>query len=284
MSLYDLLPPNATQLERDLSRASSFLPKLEGGPPTIRTAKRRNIPPSVLPWLVYEYGLGELTPYFDDLEELLVEGVAWQRIRGTPASIEQALGWLALLGEVDEAEAGSYRWSEYMVGLPEAVSDQTARDVIYLAALATPVRSRLNRVYAVHDFRRFVLDDSTLSGGAILSDHSGTRPDWANGTQLSFGRVHDVEINVMPSVARGRDRERFASVVLLDRFILDHSLLGGGADEDAWHLPNPPIGRERTYTGSVTVAELPRVWNAEPWGPFSWEQTVATVVGGYVSP
>ena len=93
MSRYDLLPPNATQLERDLSRAISPLPALGplverpiltedgqqlaaedwrlmlressvpfkkpgGVTPIIRTAKRSDIPDSVVPWLNYEYGLG----------------------------------------------------------------------------------------------------------------------------------------------------------------------------------------------------------------------------------
>lgn len=281
MSLYDLLPPNSTALERDFSRAISSLPKLQTAAPTIRTAKRRNIPPTVLPWLVYEYGLGELTPYFQDLSELLIEGIAWQRIRGTPASIQQALGWLGLNGTIDESEAGSYRWSEYQIGLPAAIDDQRTRDVIYLAGLATPVRSRLNRVFAVYDERRFVLDDSALSGGAMLSDHSGTRPAWANGTQISFGRVFGGEIDGGATSSGGVSRERHNRVVLLDRFILDYSILGGTADEDAWHTLNPDTLRERQYGVEVRLVEDPRGWAAEAWGEFVWSPPIMGITGGH---
>jgi hypothetical protein len=62
-SRYDLLPPNATQLERDLSRVMSSLVRTGPPVPLIRTAKRTDIPDSVVPWLIYEYGLGEILPY-----------------------------------------------------------------------------------------------------------------------------------------------------------------------------------------------------------------------------
>lgn len=308
MSLYDLLPPNSTQLERDFSRSVSFLPKLEGGPPVIRTAKRRNIPPSVLPWLVYEYGLGEVSQYFDDFNQLIIDGVAWQQIRGTPDSISQAVGWLGLNGTVDESEAGSYRWSEFQIGLEAATSEPIVRDVIYLARLSAPVRSRLNRVFAVYDFRRFVLDDSLLSEGAMLSDHSGTRPGWAGGTQISFGRVTDRDLSVGPTIAADFSRERYGVVALSDRFILDQSILGGIplSDEpnlallpfgavaisagifdsrleynEAWHVPNQPVGIERERGGIVTVDGDVRGWTGV-WDATTWAQPLASIVGGHV--
>ena len=303
MSLYDLLPPNSTQLERDLSRAVSFLPKLQGGPPTIRTAKRRNIPASVLPWLVYEYGLGEISAYLQDLNELIDQGIAWQRIRGTPASIVQAIGWLGLTPAIDETEAGSYRWSEFQIGLPEAAPDATVQDVIYLAGVSSPVRSRLNRVFAVYDFRPFILDDSLLSGGAILSDHSGTRPEWAGGVQVSFGRVYSDELVADTAVAAAICRDRGSIVELLDRFILDHSILGGGAYQlnalvlppfaafgfigdnfargnthsGAWHEPNPVLGRDSDRGVEVGNGPPARTWGPESWGPESWSAAGAQI-------
>ena len=62
MTAADLLPSNATRLERDLSRSSDVLPTLGPGTQLIRTAKCINIPDDVVPWLIYEYGLGEITP------------------------------------------------------------------------------------------------------------------------------------------------------------------------------------------------------------------------------
>ncbi|MCW2248296.1 hypothetical protein M2352_003930 [Azospirillum fermentarium] len=45
----DLLPPSATKLERDLSDASDFLRRTAGAVPALRTAKRTDIPASVVP-------------------------------------------------------------------------------------------------------------------------------------------------------------------------------------------------------------------------------------------
>lgn len=59
----DLLPPSATKLERDLSDAADFLRRAADAVPNLRTAKRIDIPDSVVPSLVAEYGLGELLPY-----------------------------------------------------------------------------------------------------------------------------------------------------------------------------------------------------------------------------
>lgn len=42
MSRYDLLPPNATPLERNLSRATSTLDRIARPVPIIRIAKRVN--------------------------------------------------------------------------------------------------------------------------------------------------------------------------------------------------------------------------------------------------
>lgn len=62
MTAIDLLPSNATRLERDLSRTVDVLPRLGPGAELVRTGKRANIPDDVVPWLIYEYGLGEITP------------------------------------------------------------------------------------------------------------------------------------------------------------------------------------------------------------------------------
>lgn len=197
MSRYDLLPPNATPLERNLSRATSTLDRIARPVPIIRIAKRVNIPDGVIPWLVYEYGLGELLPYITNQRRLVSEGVLWQRIRGTPASIRIGLTWVDVEGFVEESERGTRRWAEFMIGLDAAVDADTIDRIVGIARIASPVRSRLQRIFAVYDFRRFVLDESGLSDGGILSDHSGTRPrpDWP---QISFGDFRGKTIDAAP--------------------------------------------------------------------------------------
>lgn len=288
-SHHDLLPPNATQLERDFSRSISSLARIATPVPIIRTAKRRNIPDSVVPWLIYEYGLGELTDFVPNLRQLLVEGVAWQRIRGTPGSILQGLTWLGLSGIVDECEGGTYRWSEFQIGLSAAISDSLTRDVIYLTGLATPVRSRLNRVYARWDFRRFVLDDSILSGGGILSDHSGTRPDWAEGVQISYGELRGGELDFGADVESYISESYFSEVRLRDTFRLSDNIMGGfplslgpivyGEYSEAWHVENPTLMQGEEYSDEVYFGDVTRTWIGA-WGAQTWATPAAQIDGG----
>lgn len=260
MSRYDLLPPNATQLERDLSRASSFLERIGRPVPTIRTAKRINIPDGVVPWLIYEYGLGELLPYLSDQRQAIAEGVLWQRVRGTPAALKIGLSWIGLIATLEESEAGTYRWAEYQLGLTAATQGENLINaIIGLCRISSPVRSRLQRIYAVYDFRRFVLDDSLLSDGGILSDHSGVRPrpDWP---QISYGQILSSLVAVNATVGSVHTAVISTLVRNGDRFILDQSVL----DED-WHVINRPS--LLTVQEGVSVRYEGQTWAAATWGP-----------------
>ena len=93
MSAHDLLPPNSTQLQRDLVRSLNAIRRLAPFIQALRLAKvqARGIPPTVLPWLVLELGLDEISDYHPDLETTLEKGVPWQWIRGTPQAA--VAGW-----------------------------------------------------------------------------------------------------------------------------------------------------------------------------------------------
>lgn len=264
MSRYDLLPPNATQLERDFSRATSGLQRVGPPIPIIRTAKRTNIPDSVVPWLIYEYGLGEIMPYLgNNQRRAIAEGVLWQRIRGTPDAVRIALGWIGVEGLIDESEGGSYRWAEYQLGLSAGTTgEQIINDIVGVTRISSPVRSRLQRIYAVYDFRRFVLDDSLLSDGAMLSDHSGVRPrpDWP---QISYGQIHSSLAVENASVASGHTAIASSLVRNFDRFLLDHSLI-----DEEWHTINYPA--LVTTLGSIGVAYQGQTWAAITWQPTTW--------------
>jgi len=274
-SRYDLLPPNATTLERDLSRAVSSLVRTEAPVPLIRTAKRVNIPDSVVPWLVFEYGLAEILPYLTDQRAAIEGGVQWQRIRGTPAAILQALGWLHLTGEVDESEGGSYRWAEFQIGLDAPTGGEAIiSQITAVARLSAPVRSRLQRIYSVYDFRRFVLNDSLLSEGAILSDHSGVRPrpDWP---QISYGDYRSSSVSAESTVVSGGVSVISIEVVNLDRFLLDHSLI----DED-WHVLNGDGARTEYWPTTASRFDSGINWSDQAvWGDFPWEGTAYQVSG-----
>jgi P2-related tail formation protein len=274
MSRFDLLPPNSTQFERDVSRTVSSLQRAGGPVPVIRTAKRVDIPDSVVPWLIYEYGLGEILPYLgNDQRRAVAEGVLWQRIRGTPESIAIALGWIGLQGTIDESEGGSYRWSEFQIGLPAATQGEAIiNDIVGVARISAPVRSRLQRIYAVYDFRRFVLDDSLLSDGGMLSDHSGVRPrpDWP---QISYGQALSALVDGSATVSQAHTACAGALVIADDVFRLDHSLL-----DEEWHLLNLPglltetIGLSAVYEGQT--------WEWFDWLDQSWPTPNVLVFSG----
>jgi hypothetical protein len=265
MSRYDLLPPNATQLERDFSRATSFLERIGRPVPIIRTAKRIDIPDSVVPWLIYEYGLAEVLEYLPDQRQALVDGVAWQRIRGTPQAILTGLSWLGLSGTIDESEGGSVRWAEYQVGLPAPVQGlEPIRRIVGVATISQPVRSRLQRVFSVYDHRRFILDDSLLSEGSPLSDHTGTRPLGLDGPQISFGDYRATLIDAAPQLQVARTEVLASLVPYLDRFILDHSFV-----DENWHHLNEPIVRTDVIPGSASRFTVLN-WANVPWSGVPW--------------
>lgn len=276
MSRYDLLPPNATPLERDFSRSISSLQRAGQPVPIIRTAKRRDIPDSVVPWLVFEYGLAEILPYVSDERTALELGIPWQRIRGTPQSVTLALDWIGIDGQVEESEGGSYRWAEYQLGLAAPTTGEEIIDrMAAVAALSTPVRSRLQRIYSVYDHRRFVLDFSLLSDGGPLSDHTGTRPrpGWP---QISYGDYRATSVEEGATVASGALAIASASVVNLDRFLLDEGIVS-----EEWHVLNLDGARTEVMPAFASRFDTGTTWSDQlNWGNFSWEGAGYVVSSG----
>lgn len=232
MSLYDLLPPNATQLERDFSRVTSSLERASRPVPTIRTAKRVNIPDSIVPWLIYEYGLQELLPYLKDPRRAIEEGVLWQRIRGTKAALEQALDWIEYPATIEESESQTLRWAEFQLALDaHPDSFDAIDDVVAVSKLSAPARSRNFRIYNGYDERRFRLDHHVLGEG-LLCDHSGVivREDWP---QLSFGRYKFRNKSFTEDFVSETVENKILAFegIYEDKFILSHSHI-----DEWWHL------------------------------------------------
>lgn len=229
-----LLPSSSTPLERDLSASMNALPRLKDSVELIRTAKRENIPDSVVPFLIYEYGLGELLPYLSDPRTAIATGVLWQRLRGTPQSFRIALGWINNDGVIEESEGGTSRWSQFQLGLDSAPVDLSQTDsVVEIGRLSSPVRSSLFRIYGGwYDGRRFNLDDHKLSGLDTLCDHTGVylKPEWP---QLSFGReFKDEQGDISGDLAGQLGIHRATAIRGLyeDRTYLSNSVLG----ETSW--------------------------------------------------
>ena len=257
MSL-DLLPSSASTLERDLIKSNDALEKLKASAESIRTSKFSNINESILGWLIYEYGLGEILPYVPDTQKAVAEGIQWQRIRGTKAAVATALGWIDFTATIEESEAGTLRWADFQLGLDQAPNGLAfTENVIQVSKLSSPVRSKLFRLYSSqYDLRRFALDDTKLSSGSWLADHTGVYlnqdKDWP---QLSFARNHHPDLSgaATPSAESAINRTLTDLGFYEDRTLLDIHRLS----------ENPWIGLHLQDISGV-ISRLVS-WTAGPW-------------------
>ena len=241
MTSEHLLPANATPLEQALSLATDSLSRLALPTDAIRQFKTDPSDP-LLPWLIWEYGLGELLPYLPQPRQAIAEGILWQRLRGTPAALSTALAWIGASATIEQ-EAPGVHFAEFQLDPGQVQGSDTAiANLIAIARLSAPARSRLSRIYHGYDLRRVVLDESRL-GDALLSDHSGVL--WKDGqTKLSFGRVSQLANPPADiSLAPAREAVRFAVARLIDRYLLDFSALG-----DPGHTLNEEILHSHLFT------------------------------------
>ena len=236
-----LLPSNASALERSLSLTLDPAARLVPATDALRSFK--TMPgDALLPWLIWEYGLGEVLPYLPEPRRAIAEGILWQRLRGTPAALTTALVWIGATATVEQEPPGVH-FAEFQLDPGKVLdSDRSIADLIAIARLSAPARSRLSRIYHGCDLRRFVLDDSLL-GEALLSDHSGVL--WVDGlTKLSFGRVRTFAHSPLPiDVQLAGNPIRSSAARLLDRYLLDWSALG-----DAGHTLNEAILHAHLFT------------------------------------
>lgn len=189
-----LLPGSSGLFEKALEaslngRWSTF----QDGTAGIRTAKLVQPPPSALPYLVYEYGLGSLTPYVPNLYNLIDEGVAWERLRGTPAALAMGLGWIGYIASLEEEETSRAWWNSYQLRFPAlpAADDPDLDRIEGIAGLSTPERSQLRRGVFQYDVGPAVADATRLDQ-SLLETESGARLH-SDGPLWSFGRTHELD-------------------------------------------------------------------------------------------
>ncbi|BET29162.1 hypothetical protein wCauATS_13640 [Wolbachia pipientis] len=178
-----LLPLNATKQEKALVDAIDY--KVD--PNCIRGFKF-SLKEETLPWIIEEYGLEEILRWVKDRRKAVVEGVKFQRLRGTPASLKIALKWANIEDITIIEEPPGKHFFELQVGIKEVPNDFFVDAVVELAKLSLPVRSRLMRIFNdYYNVQRFILDESLF--GDLLSDYSGVKIE-KDGPVLSFGRVN----------------------------------------------------------------------------------------------
>lgn len=215
---------------------------LRDGVALVRTAKEV-LPDGWPMFLVWEYGLEELLPYLPDPRVVLVTGLQWQRIKGTPASLRMALAWLGLDAAVVEQEVPTGRhWFEYQIDPGTIPSRAQLVNIVGLARLSAPVGTRLSRLYHGYDLRRAVYDETAWSDGSLYSDHSGIY-DPVLGVDLSFGRTLRLVAELGTPVSAGfRTLTHTRTTRYLDRQLWDFVSWGDG----------PPL---RNYPAAVTTTQ-----------------------------
>ena len=225
-----LLPANATAVERAIESVITASPALRDTVESIPGIKF-DAPEILLPWLVHEYGLAEVSPYIGDLRRVIADGLIWQRRRGTQDALFRALGWINfVLPSIEEEEPGAH-WSEIQIDPGRIPSDTEIRAIQALTELSIPARSRLSRIHHGYDVRRFVLNQSLF--GDLLSDYSGVT---INGLVLSFGRYQTCSADRSQTIPVSfRKTTRHLLAVYRDKFVLDHSFFGETP------LPNNPM-------------------------------------------
>ena len=185
-----VLPPNSGELLRILERSVDT--EIEQAIHQLYAFKS-DPHDNLLYWLIWEYGLESVLPYSNDLRSLLKNGLNWQRMRGTPASLEMACSWLGLDNTIIEQSPPGRHFYEYKLNPTSIPGDQLLEKLIHVAQLSSPARSRLARVYHGYDVRTLHL--STHKFGHILSDDSGIQfnNNDSNLVNVSFARGHQYQ-------------------------------------------------------------------------------------------
>ncbi|MCF6435224.1 phage tail protein [Pseudoalteromonas sp. MMG022] len=214
-----------------------------------------------LMWLVWEYGLESILPYSQDLRQTLKDGIAWQRIRGTPKSLTTALGWLELNNaQIENTPAGLHYYT-YQIDSGDIPGDERLAKVVKLAQLSSPARSQLTRVYHDYDIRNQTLSGPRCGFGHILSDYSGVVFTHKENqlVKASFGRIQQVTLDASPEQLEfGHQRTRSQISEHLDKLESGRYCL---TTSEPSKLPNVVVhGRIHAY--QRTLAQ--RVW-VGPW-------------------
>ncbi|WP_264375434.1 phage tail protein [Wolbachia endosymbiont (group B) of Sphaerophoria taeniata] len=215
-----LLPLNATKQEKALVDAIDY--KVD--PNCIRGFKF-SLKEETLPWIIEEYGLEEILRWVKDRRKAVVEGVKFQRLRGTPASLKIALKWANIEDITIIEEPPGKHFFELQVGIKEVPNDFFVDAVVELAKLSLPVRSRLMRIFNdYYNVQRFILDESLF--GDLLSDYSGVKIE-KDGPVLSFGRKNSFELKILnPSFKFSTFRVHYEQAFSNDIYRLDVAILG----------------------------------------------------------
>ncbi|WP_455466385.1 phage tail protein [Bartonella sp. B39] len=185
-----LLPTHATEFEKRLADACDFHQDVDGSILEISRAKLITRPPRFLPWLIEEYGLGELTPYVQNLYDLIDRGLSWQRLRGSLAAIELGLEWLGITARFTPAWTGRAWWNAFQLEFDRLPERTLLEAIEAIVRLSKSLRSDFRRGVSGYDVQALEGNMSRLDN-SMLEYESGVRIT-AGGTLFSFGRTTEI--------------------------------------------------------------------------------------------
>ncbi|MDX5495252.1 MAG: phage tail protein [Wolbachia endosymbiont of Nomada marshamella] len=215
-----LLPPNATKQEKALIDAIDY--KVD---PSCVKGFKFSLGEKVLPWIIEEYGLEEILRWAKEKRRAIKEGVEFQRLRGTPASLKIALKWANIEDITIIEEPPGEHFFELQIGIKDVPKDFFVDAVVELAKLSLPARSRLMRIFNdYYNAQRFILDESLF--GDLLSDYSGVKIE-KDGPVLSFGRVNFFRSSgPVIRIIENYLRDHYEQALSNDLYRLDVAILG----------------------------------------------------------
>lgn len=195
------LPSNSTDLERTLEEAMDEKAIIRPAMLAIKGVKyARPLNPTVAPWLILEYGLGPISQFFDNPEDLIDEGRPWQKIRGTRAAIQTSFSWIGYdTIQVQDQVPNRRRWHLYQVNMGELPGlDEETRlaNAEYLAGMSDSARNYFWRGFYGYDVRVHVWGKSSY-GKSIWGDSSGVR---LNGGMVKWSHGRQDTVPIAPTV------------------------------------------------------------------------------------
>ncbi|WP_455480087.1 phage tail protein [Bartonella sp. B23] len=185
-----LLPTNATKFEKHVANVCDFHQDVDDIISGISRSKLLIRPPSFLPWLIEEYGLGELTPYVPNLYDLLDTGSKWQQVRGSLASIDMGLQWLELSAHFTAAWAGRVWWNSFQLDFDHLPEQSSLEAIVAITNLSKSLRSDFRRATCGYSVGAFEGDMSRLNN-VLFERESGMRMT-TDSTLFSFGRTTEI--------------------------------------------------------------------------------------------
>lgn len=300
-----ILPASSTVLERtvDTTFPRDWAPMADAAEP-LATAGHSGM----LPWVVQQWQITHLAPYFDSLDALLAAGRLWLVERGTTAGVLRVLQWLGY--EHAQLEEDGFLLHIDLGRIATAAELDSLRTVV-LATL--PVHMRFYRVYFENDERPVRLDHGPALDVGLLDNDSG---EWVgmdgDDIKASFGDVRSAVADrpTLQPVARGFTEVHSGVLTYDDRALLDtwhldsHILLDayGGLTElfmgsttapvlgvpvrsdaelrsstaTAWHADPVSSGGIAVHTGTTTVPIFAKRYWTGPWAG-RWRESIPLI-------